>query len=967
MRRRGLVIAIVCARLLLPSLARATIFGAMSEPCLIDTSADLFRWDAMGTGVPSVVRTGLDAMTGNLCALSYQPASGATMYVADTLPSAQSTVNLTCRIKVTAMGTSQRRLATFVNGASTGLILTLGKATTNFATLTAWHGNTTSSVCSGSTFNDSVCTPVVDPDCANQLRDLPFTSDGTNPCPETQHCEATCTPAKYATMDIALNSWRAFTVQQANHATLKETTLSLWEGAANGTNPKVFSRGGTLRRVGICAGGANAALACADDSECPTSSCTEGRVSVAQVRLGPDDTGADGGWQYILDGCFWYDGAAIPNSYWETLKPISDGVRGNWHSFLSGGAGTVRTCDDTHLWDCLNDDGTPDGTASTIENSQAAQPTAVINFAALSTPTPMPTPLALLVEANAERAVSAAAEFNMEIQIPSPTRTTAAFPQFVLEFSDSGSSAAFHNLPALLTEDSTFLAATSTLSVLVERPASTGSEKMRLTDMTLSVLRQTADPIPPTIIPDRDGDGDDTVCILGDSILANEEFWNALSARLVEPDNLYFCTLGGTFIQDFTDRFAAIVEGSPTGHLKCNVKRGVSGKTCDVMLEMAAINSMHAWQVGRTDNPTTMEGGIGQLGYCELNGAGAQQGKPCACSTTGWRRLNYANGGHGYCVTKGTGAGAFGALCDNSPAVTCTCASNADCTFNGVAGVCSASRCTQKFLPGYLYEAKCVGGANAATTCHVDSECPSGTCQSIGECAGGANAGTTCSQDSQCPSSTCETSVNDECRADRTHPFLRGYWCVSGCIDSPDCAGVCIQPNRPEWIKDDLKALNATHLAYPTPTVTPSGRPYLVFVAPPPLAETRDWYCWYGYHPEHEEFSRWLIDDWAKADSSRLWIDARRAVKNRAPNLSSKGSDADESRFHIDDVHLNASGRALLADLFTECLTNTPLGSVTTATHDGLCASNVCTRGKVTQACTGDADCDTWRCAFEAP
>jgi len=918
---RALRVFVALACMLLPVEAQATIFGAWNEPCLIETTPQPTpgRWLGYGTNKPTTITSGLDTMPGNLCAAKFAPASGATDYILPVaMASAQGTLNLSCRLKVLTVGTTTRRLTNFRGASEDGAILTLNPVSAQNANLTAWYRSTTGYVCSGSTRNDTPCTPVVDPSCNDQARD-------TTNCPENNHCESTCVAAKYADVEIPVGSWNAFTLRQKN-GTDDSVDVGLWSGTG-GVPSNVYPRGTTNRLVGICAAGASAGYSCGADSDCPASTCTDHRVTITQPVIGTDDTVADGGWSYVLDGCFWYDGNVVANSYWETTLPLSDGERGNWHSFLSGGA--VRTCDDTHLFDCLNDGTAIDGTLSTLENTQAAKPTAIINFAAISTPTPAPTPLAILAELDMQQAENGTA--TVDLEFVSGATTTSDFADFVDIFADNGTSAAFHNLPPLLSENATILANLSAVHLQFKRTGS-GGNKMRFTDATVSVLRQTADPPIPAIIPDLDADGEDTLCIVGDSIIANEELWNKVNARVIEPTNLYFCSLGGTMIQDMTDRYSFIVEGNSGGYLKCSKKRGQLGKTCDVILEMFGVNNVHQKQVGKTDNPTSLEGGLGQNGWCESGGA--DQGHACECGDSTLRRTDPARGSHGYCVTKGTGAGAFGASCYNSS--DCVCASNADCSFNGGTGIC-----------GY-----CEFGSNAGQTCSATSACPGGrctfACQNCATTPGCINAG-------------------DNCRADRTPPNRRASWCNSGCKDSPDCSGTCVTSNKVQWAKDDFLALVATHDAYPTPAKTPNGRPAFVAVAPPPPIEGQGVGCWGSVRTEIEEYDRWLIDDWGKADSVRLWIDARRAVKLRTPSL--QGTCADTSCFFTDSIHPNDFGRGLLADLFTECVTNTPLGAaVGSATHDGLCVATKCTRGRVDLgSCSVDGDCDTWRCAFPVP
>lgn len=898
-------------------------FVVLGEPCAIDLT-DFNRWGGFGTNPLTVNTTVLPDQRGALCSARASLISGQTTFGYLSLPSAQSTYNLTCRMYVETMPAVETRVADFYTTASGGMpgaILSLVPIDATQYRLRASYRNEGTYVCNGSTANGTECTPSVDPECSGVDRDLTY-------CPETNHCEARCEERTFATGLFTAGQWITWTLQQQN-GTDAEVAVRLW-GGTGGYVPAAYALGGGYQTVGFCAGGASVNLACLTNSDCPASTCTTTRkVTVERVRLGKTDTGTGTGTIYYAK-CLGYGGTtAYPNLMWDTLQPTSDGGRGNWVAFE--GSGDVRTCSDTNLWDCLTDGARPDGRLSSIENQNAAQPTVGLNYGPVATPSPAPTPLAVAVEIEGQQTVSGTGVVDVEA-ITTGSSTTSDYSEFTVDFTDDGTSAAFHNLPTFVTTNSTVLANLATFKLELKRPTSTGSSRYRFTVAPASVIRQTAEPAVVESVPDRDRDGEQTVCVVGDSISDNATFQGTLASRLatVNVTNLYFCTKGGTTPLDAADDFTDIQDGDTTQFMACDtVLRGTAGRTCDVVTVMMGVNAWHGANQGPPSNLATVEGGRAQDGVCETaSGSGTGQGAACRCPSLPRQRTNPARGAEKYCFTKGSGGGAFGAVCEAG--ADCVCASNADCSFNGTTGRCGA----------------CVGGLDQGEYCTSGATCLSGNCDT-NLCAGAGFA------------------AGDGCVVGKITASLPAFseWCGSACDDAPGCAGLCIQSPASQMVTADFEAIETSNLAYPTPAATPplGGRPIVVYVAEPApqyptgtagTATGSGVGCWRGLKHHVESLNRWLRT-WTAASATRRFIDADAWMQRHCPVRNKICSDS--SCCATDDVHPNNYGQQQLAEILYRALANQD------GTHDGTCTGGVCTTGKRGDVCASNADCDYYR------
>jgi hypothetical protein len=898
-------------------------FFVMGEPCQLDTSAaNGAKWDAFGTNPLTVERTIVPAMPGALCAAKATLVSGQTTYHAANLASSVGTWNLTCLMRVATMPGAETVIADFGStGGTRAALLTLTPVDATRFQLRAAHKSADKYTCNGSTANDALCAPVADPECAGIDRD-------TTVCLETNHCEARCERQTFATATGTTGQWMTWTLQQQN-GTDAEVAVRLWAGAA-GPPTAAYAQGGGTRTVGLCAGGTNASGPCAVASACPGGTCdASDKITVARVRLGKTDTGTGAGTIHFAK-CFGYGGTtAYPNLRWDTLAPISDQVAGNWDAFESGAG--VRSCDDTHLYDCLADGNTPDGGSSAIENAAAAQPTAAINYAAISTPTPNPTPLAIVAEVFGQQAEASAG--TVDLEFAAGGTTTTDFTDTDVDFDDQGTTAGFYSLPDLVSTNATILANLNAVALVFQRPAGTGSEKMRFTAAPISVIRQTADPAVIASIPDRDGDGEQTVCHVGDSISDNAVFQDTFTSAVAALNitNLYFCTKGGITPLDAADDWMAILAGDATQFMACEtVTRGIGGRTCDVVLVMTGVNAWHGANLAPPSNLTTVEGGLGQDGVCETaTGVGTGQGLACRCPFIPRQRTNTARGSERYCLTKGTGAGALGAVCAQFS--DCPCASNADCTFAGTTGRCGA----------------CVGGLDGGEYCTTGATCLSSVCDTDRCASGGFAQGNTCK--------IGHTSAGLPAFAD---------WCGMGCDDAPGCDGLCLQAPSLAAVTADYETIAATTLAYPSPVPTPpiAGRPIVVYVTEPSpqYATGTGAYdpglaCWRSLKHHLEGLNGWLRQ-WTAANPTHRFIDAAAWIDRHCPVRNKVCSD--ESCCYSDPVHPNSYGQQQLATVLFRGLANL------FGTHDGTCDTGICTSGKRGQACSEDVECDYYRANF---
>lgn len=910
--RRSLALLVV----LLAAPAEASIYWASSfDSCVTPTSTDTNYFSTV-TGSPTIVTTNVDTLPGgtNRCALQFSPASGAAAYVVPVISGISAGVtplNVTANVRITASpANAWRELLPIGDPAASGhytrgcLLAQKYSGTilgVRYYTLGVFYGDTTSTVCSGSTLNGKRCTP------ASVATDCPYAGNPNEP---------QCSVATLASSPIiAENTNILVTLQQTTGtgATAGTVTCAFWQGAA-GTSPAAFSRGSQSRVVGYCAAGANAAAPCNVNSECPASTCTLTDVVAAkQVAFGSTDTAAASA-TYQFDWASVYSGTEMPNGYLETLDLTGTSTadaNSNWDAL-----GSAHSCAAGSEHACVNDVGASDGNDSAIQNNNASssKPTIGLQFANPATPSPLATPKAVVVEMIAQdTAGSGSNSITVDLEQTDGSSTSTVYTPFDFEgFAGTGGvSDPYYPALSSLWEQSWTITKLNALEASINKTAG-GGDNGRISTLVAGVLYQTANPAVPTTIPDRDQDGETTVCFISDSLWDNIDFKNALAANLVQPTNLYFYTRGGAKLGDVEGEYASIVEGAAS-FLGLEVFRGTSGRTCDVvLLSMTSTESRGGYSTVDPKGPTANQG-LSQAGFCEDQG-GPQQGDPCWCdeplssytSDLFFESSSIPNANY-YCITSGV----FQASCS----LTCFCNTNADCTY----------------------------GMRTPGPVHTP-----GPCNTTGHyCVGAAAVG----------SGSDFTSP----------PSQRNQFCQPGCINSAGCpTGVCRRSPTRQTTRHVLERITTLNNARPTPAATPpvGGKPILIYTSSPQVARgNAGTDGWSESYPLNDAFHNIYLTTAKNAGAPfvDLWSRFRRnCVGNQGCDSANNcTATEDATKCYRDFGHWTYKGQALLAaPMIGECLTN--LGG----THDGTCASGVCQTGLSGDTCSTAADCDTWSCDF---
>lgn len=884
---------LLIALVLLPVSASATTYFATGfDLCLTPDAADTTYWGTV-VGSPTITTT-VEATTGNRCAMRYALGAGAA-YVAPVPWSAASSLRATCRLRVTSIPNGCRRdILSFAGSggdwSGRAAILSMIGVGSNQYQLQASYGSVTQKTCSGSPALGKQCTTVAE-------------------CPELNPNEAQCTATAFASSSVQVGgSTYALTLTQDNGsgATAGTVTVGLYEGSA-GLASAVYPRGSASRIVGECSGGTNDLAPCNVASECPGGSCaTSNVVAPTTARLGTSDVGC--AVDYTLDDCWIYDGTVRPNVRLETLYPNPGPTSDtNWDA-----VGSAHGCSDTAPWDCLIDPATgPDGNDSALGNSNAVKPTIGIPFGALSTPSPLATPVAVAFEYVAQDTASGGGNsmiLRLEPEDDHGIYTSADTFDFESFAGTGGSGNTYYQGPSVYREAASNASAWDFTSIdalrtLFRKTAGSGNEG-RITSTTAVVIGQTADPPVPEEIYDRDQDGDDTVCFVGDSTWDNVEFQNNIVAGLVEPDNIYFYTRGGAQLGDAAGEWHQLIEGTTSTFLGLAVLRGTAGRTCDVVMIALVANSVHPG-VSLVDpkSPTAILG-VNQAGYCEDQG-GADQGDPCWCQaitplTSNLRGTPAPNitPGTVFCVNAGNFKG--------TPGVNgCGCTTNADCTHG-------------RRTPGPLH--------------------------TPGVCVTAPTPG------------ACQLHLANP--AVDAPPASRDGWFVPGCLNAAGCAsGVCQRfPNRLTY-QQMMTDIEAATDARPTPAATPpvGGKPLVIWVAAPSAARgsATGTFGWDSTFPAFEAVrgitrsrATYFVD--VHARHRQLFSDRACAVFNGC-------TEDEESTLGIrDQVHGTNAGQRAWAQSLVDCLV---VGG-----SDGICTGSTCTAGLTGDACGANADCDLRRC-----
>jgi hypothetical protein len=855
------------------------------------------------------------ASANNRYSLQITAGNNATQYVTVPAFTALTSVRLGCKIRVTQTGNGcKREVASFVGsgGAWSGkaAIVAMRAAfqdrTTGvrYYTLEAYYGAKDQLVCSGSTANGKVCTTVTD-------------------CPEIHPGEAQCAGSTIAISPaIAAGDWASFTLTQDNATGgLGNVTVGLYEGTA-GLTPAVYNRGSAIRRVGACSSGSNLGGQCDVASDCPGGVCQRNVVAPTTVQLGVSDTTACAV-AYQLDDCWVYDGTVRANVRFETLTPNGTGTGTNeWEDKAAGTTNIYTSIDESERAGTGPANDATDYVTSGAGLAQKRQTFALSN---IPKPSTSPTPVAVLFSGIAQKNWSTAGRtFDWRFE---ETDGIDELPHITYQINDltnwpdDGATADYHPLWVEMFVDhpsgnkwtTKGLTDIDALQMQFDRvTASNTSQELRITSAIAEVVVQHADPPVPTHIADRDQDGEDTVCIVGDSTWDNQDFQNRIVASLVEPTNIYFYTRGGSQIGDAAAEWTQLLEGASGTYLGVDVKRGTAGRTCDIVFVSHTDNFVHPG-VSLVDPklPTALLG-VGQAGYCEDQG-GANQGAACWCATRNPLTSNAGSPGPNttpgylYCLNAGNFMKTPGAQ-----GAGCACAVNADCTHG-------------RRTPGAL---------------HTPGVCVTAS-----------------------PPAICEGHVANP--GVDAPPSTRDSWMVPGCLGATGCSnGVCVRfPIRTE-LRQVMADLDAATAARPTPNpaATPagtSGKPIIVWVIAPQAmrGSLTQSLAWDQSYPG-TDMVRNVFRSYATATGDYvidLHARMRKSFTDRmcaTPNSCT--TDEDQQLYLRDYVHWTAAGQREAAAAITDCLV--------TGGSDGVCTGSTCTVGLIGDTCAANADCDTQRC-----
>jgi hypothetical protein len=973
--------------LLLPVRAAAIEFFSALDHCSVDTSADQHFWDAI-VGTPTLVTSSLDGHPGNLCAYGMSVPSGSALYLGTT-----TACGATCyagrHIKFTSCPTTRRRIASFrsTDDSKTGAILTVEADPTQPTArciLKAFYesedligGECSASATMDGTECGGACT--TNADCVTYDGGSCVALRCANECDAAnEDVGSSCREGTFAQIAVPVNSWRAITLGQVN--TTGAVQVVFYEGAVGSAH----QRGAQTRSQGKCTGGTTAGRICTVNGDCSGGgTCTTTDVvTIEEVRWGTDDTTA-GAFEYVFDTP-WIDTAtAQPNVKAYTLLPTADGTLQHWET--SGGT----NCGSTDCFSLVDDGNTPDiaaGSTDIIAVDSGNPDPRRQDFAMSNPPTPLPTPilavnLAALVKDN-ETGASRTSQLGL---IPDPSGTAGAYLQLI-DFDDDGASAIYHPIgpavfptpvPGSTWDDTSILG----LSARIFRWASThNTNAFRATTVVGEVLARLPDPPVPTVLPDRNLNGIDTVVLAGDSTWNQAAFHQTLASGLLEPTNLFECATDGGTIGDIVRDLSVvgavndIVETSDSASgWECNSLKGTGGDTADVVIVNAWANSQHINSVfadpAMDTDPAHQGQGTG-LGICHDNG-GADEGNPCVCPIHSAPTLNLsAHLQTYYCLVGGTkwktafttlGAVLGGMPCDPFPhACGCTCNSNADC--------------------------KLTAGA------------PDGVCAPIPTPTAPAATRTAGNPTPKVCTTPNAGALNSSLTADPPNK-----WWGPACVNANGCPnGLCMAAPNEAYVDQQRAAIESALLARPTstgpwntptppaatpPAATPTPKPpLLVWALPPgPMQNLRSGFNPASNFPTAEQKTGKAREELkARAEAASIpWVDLgacllRDCTGKRLAAFDSVGGSATDGvglngeTFCLrDGIHPSDVGDAIQGQCLINCLTNAQ------GTSDGICGPTPtaplptpglrrCTQGKVNDHCTANADCSTYHCDFGA-
>lgn len=479
--------------------------------------------------------------------------------------------------------------------------------------------------CSGGANNglscDSVCTTGTDEATACPGGTcVPF-------CGEVNLCESTCTDATFANPTLALNTWyRGLLTMDTSNANAGDVTCGLWLDGRN--------RGTRTRPEGTCAGGANSGFACASNAGCPGSTCTTTIVQSANHVL----LGATGALDINLDTILIERSVDTTLAMMRTaeLYPTSDGSPNEWN-LIAGGTGHYETLDEL-----VSSTSGMDGATSFLRTRTSTNDDDEVfglTDLSLGAGESIAPEAAVVVSvwgkeennnANADKAntpylldASAGVITGPEYDFATVPDAWTLAPVLFATTEPNGTS--WDNVSG-----DNGVGDVNALRVRLRNTGTFGAGFLYETT-SAQVSIEVLQPLPtlPEEIEDVNGDGENTVVIVGDSRSADEALKQEVNALLDEPDNICFCAQGGKRTAHVLDGIQSIASCTTSVDMTCTVVRGNVANADIVIIDEIGINDFG-------QHPNALDGGTCYQSWCANNPAtGCSQDSDCPGSTCG--------------------------------------------------------------------------------------------------------------------------------------------------------------------------------------------------------------------------------------------------------------------------------------------------------------------------------------------
>lgn len=478
-----------------------------------------------------------------------------------------STTELTMAalLRVQTLPAGECVIAETLNGASRQCFVTLSSD----GRLRAYYGDTTTE-CAQSTNDGQTCT-----DAAG--------------CSEVNPGEATCSEATFARSGVlTTGAWHQFALtQDASQANPGDAACGLWvDGVQRGTR---------VRPQGTCSGSSPAGEVCSTHADCTSNggTCTFTNTTTTRLWWGPR---ACGGSIVVQMDNFTADPVAVNSalafSRLHDVHPNGE-VVGDWD-------GTVGDAACTSDYQCVDDTtgtGTVDGTATEIQtSSNGTQSVWDLEDTTLDVGEAV---LAASLFCSARETNDNSNNSGKTITLG--IRDQAGSPNVLMGTAydltaEAGGGESHRSGPASVfaTEpDGTAWDGEADVDALRFRLLYSGSSgtgyRVRATDCVAEVLLSKPLPAVPDELYDWNGDGEETVCYVGDSRFSDAALETAVTEALEEPDNVVRCASGGRRAADVAQDWTAILNGVGGSRVPCVALKGQAAK-CDYAILDIGVN-----------------------------------------------------------------------------------------------------------------------------------------------------------------------------------------------------------------------------------------------------------------------------------------------------------------------------------------------------------------------------------------